>query len=165
MVRDALGPHPARPVTSALAYPEGNMENVKMWNEATLRELKRSAACEQRRAQTRALAQVHRLPPGVGALEASAAAYAVGAMHRRGGEDRGAALFAAAALQAFAAFADGSRAAPHAEAAATGILAACAYRSGLGGQVVPAPGPPMGESPSRRLEIVVGARVVATEGP
>jgi hypothetical protein len=89
-----------------------------------------------RRAQQTAVAaraQPRRLSPGVAAVEASLAAYVLGAVQRGAGEGENAAtLVVTALLQAFGILgADSSLLAPHAEAVATGLLSVSAYRAAL----------------------------------
>jgi hypothetical protein len=146
----------------SIAAPEGAQQ---MFNEATLREVRKAKERAQR-ARAKEEGTDHRLPPGVFPLEAGTAAYALGSLHRRAREGSDGGLVLGAALQTFAMLAHGSPLAPHAEAIATGLLAACAYRAGLAtGR--PLPGAALtcpASQPKRRLEITVG-RVVATEWP
>jgi hypothetical protein len=134
-----------------------------MFNEATLREVRKAKERAQR-ARAKVQGTEHPLPAGVFPLEAGTAAYALGSLHRRAGEGSDEGLILGAALQTFAMLADGSRLAPHAEAIATGLLAAYAYRAGLGTAGLPsrAAPPHSAAAPKRRFEITVG-RVVATD--
>jgi hypothetical protein len=140
-----------------------------MFNEASLKELRKAKERLHARAHSRAHDEERgKLPPGVGAVEASTAAYILGSCHRQsGGNDGGVGLAAGAALQMFALFADGSSFAPHAQAFATGLLAVCAYRSALGAERVAPSVPPAAARTVERvrtlqIEITI-ARMTATE--
>jgi hypothetical protein len=140
-----------------------------MQNETIAHDLERAADRPDDDAKRRTPAPERRLPPAVALLESSAAACVLGRMHRHRGDDGGAGLVLGVALQVFALFADDSPFAPHADALATGILAACAYRCSLGDPGVggppggmPPPPSPSGRAP-RRLDLAV-ARLTVSEG-
>ena len=87
------------------------------------------------REKAEALAKAKRLLPGVATLEAGLAAYILGVIQRHTGNDDGKGsgpILVAGLLEVFGLLAaDRSALALHADAVATGLLSACAYRAGL----------------------------------
>jgi hypothetical protein len=141
-----------------------------MLNETILAQLKLAAERADEHAKQRRSVARHELAPGVALLEAGTAACVFGAVQRRGDGEGAAGLVVGAALQAFALFAADSPFALHADAVATGLLVASAYRYGLGSGTDASTSRSMWVAArrqpgvTRRIEFAA-ARLIASEGP